>query len=47
MCVKGSTKITYNSEVYHLNYGETILIPACINHLKIEGNSAELLEIYI
>ena len=46
MAVNGNSKIKYGVKTYELNYGETILIPASLNHLTLEGAST-LLEIYL
>lgn len=46
MAVDGNSKIKYGVKTYELNYGETILIPASLNHLTLEGAST-LLEIYL
>lgn len=47
MCVKGNSTITYKDTSYQLNYGETILIPANIDRIKIEASTAQLLEVYL
>lgn len=47
MCVEGSVNVAYNNQDYNLKTGETILIPACINHIKINGEQAVLLEVYL
>lgn len=47
MCVEGFVKIVFNHKDYHLNKGETLLLPACINHLNIDAKRAVLLEIYL
>jgi len=47
MCVKGTFDIVCNTKHYSLNIGETILIPATIKSVKIEAESAILLEIYM
>jgi mannose-6-phosphate isomerase len=45
MCVEGDLEITYNSTIYSLNTGETILIPAAINTLSLASEHAKLLEV--
>lgn len=45
MCVSGCLEIEYNNTIYNLIKGETILIPACINHLKLTAVSADILEV--
>lgn len=47
MCVEGSVNVAYNNQDYNLKTGETLLIPACINHIKINGEQAVLLEVYL
>lgn len=47
MCVSGFIEVTIDNQVYSLKYGETLLIPAAINHLKINSDQADLLEIYL
>lgn len=46
MEVKENSIIKVGAQSYELNYGETLLVPASINHLTIEGN-ATLLEVYL
>ena len=46
MCVLGSVDIICNQKTYHLNYGETILIPASIKNVELNAESAKLLEVY-
>jgi mannose-6-phosphate isomerase len=45
MCVSGCLEIEYNNTIYNLIKGETILIPACIKHLKLTAVSADILEV--
>jgi mannose-6-phosphate isomerase len=47
MCVSGSAEITVNNIIYKLKTGETLLFPAKINKLKIDADSAVILEIYL
>ncbi len=47
MCVEGSGKIECNNKSYNIRIGETILLPACIEQVKIEAKSTILLEIYL
>ena len=47
MCVEGDGVIEANNFYKTINKGETILIPAQINELKIKSNSATFLEVYI
>lgn len=45
ICVDGNLNLDCNDEVYHLEKGETILLPASINHLKIKSDDACILEV--
>ncbi|HFS67182.1 MAG TPA: mannose-6-phosphate isomerase [Flavobacteriia bacterium] len=48
MNVSGAAEIRYDNQKMSVNYGETVLIPNCLNHLEIVStNKAELLEVYI
>jgi len=47
MCVEGNANIESNNSICNLRKGETILFPACINHVKTEADSAVLLEVYL
>jgi mannose-6-phosphate isomerase len=47
MGVSGSAEVTVNNQAYSINAGETLLLPASINHLKINAVQADLLEIYV
>ncbi|MCF7561458.1 class I mannose-6-phosphate isomerase [Sabulilitoribacter multivorans] len=47
MCVSESLEIESLNETYSLSAGETLLIPATINKLKIKAKNAELLEIHM
>ena len=48
MCVKGSVTFKYNEVEEVLNFGETLLVPACIKEFLIDSEEySELLEIYI
>jgi mannose-6-phosphate isomerase len=47
MCVEDSVNVAYNNQDYNLKTGETLLIPACINHIKINADLAVLLEVYL
>ncbi|WP_248722303.1 type I phosphomannose isomerase catalytic subunit [Seonamhaeicola sp. ML3] len=46
MCVEGNAEVVYLEETYTLDYGETILLPACLDAVVIKSNSAKLLEVY-
>ncbi|HLS29771.1 MAG TPA: type I phosphomannose isomerase catalytic subunit [Flavobacteriaceae bacterium] len=45
MCVKGKADIQNTEFSVSLKYGETLLIPACINQIKIKTKEVELLEV--
>ena len=47
MCVSGSLEISHADDTYTLNTGETILLPATVNAVKITASQADLLEIYL
>jgi len=47
MCVEGDANIGSNNKIYNLKMGETLLIPACVKHVKIEAARAVLLEVYL
>jgi len=47
ICVEGSIKIDYENKMYTLIKDDTILFPACINHIKIKSNQVCILEISI
>jgi mannose-6-phosphate isomerase len=48
MNVSGTVEIRYDNQTMQLHYGETVLIPNCLNHLEIVSkNNAKLLEVHI
>ena len=47
ICVAGTVQLTCDEEEYVLNIGETVLIPACINHLIFNSKSARILEVTV
>src|SRR5690606_21457366 len=47
MCVDGEAEVTAGSGKEGIKKGETILIPATCNQVKITGKYAKLLEVYI
>ena len=47
MCVNNDIKVLVNSELYTLNYGETILLPANTLVVKLISKNCELLEIFM
>ncbi|WP_396197871.1 type I phosphomannose isomerase catalytic subunit [Flavobacterium sp.] len=46
MCTNGQFELVYNGEIMHFQMGDTLLIPAVIDHLTLKGK-ATLLEISI
>ncbi|NRD23019.1 class I mannose-6-phosphate isomerase [Winogradskyella litoriviva] len=46
MCVSGSLELLHNKQSYHLNIGETILLPAKISTVELFSESSEILEIF-
>jgi mannose-6-phosphate isomerase len=48
MCVKGEVEFIYQNQQEKLQYGETLLVPACIKEFEIHTSSnSELLEVFI
>ena len=48
MCVKGEVSFSYQNEQETLVYGETILVPACMQNIDIvHAKDSELLQVYI
>lgn len=47
MCVEGNTQIKYHDDIYELNFGQTMLLPAAINQVEILAEDAKLLEVYL
>jgi len=48
MCVEGRAVLVYNGTSYSLNKGETILLPAAINEVKLMANeTSRVLEVYL
>ncbi|WP_298766383.1 type I phosphomannose isomerase catalytic subunit [uncultured Polaribacter sp.] len=49
MCVNGNLELYFNDEVYPLKKGETILLPASIDKVKLQSQAkeAKLLEVYL
>ncbi len=47
MCVDGALELQNGGKSYSLKMGETILLPAFLNDVKIESDKAEFLEIYL
>jgi len=48
MCVEGEGEIIVDDKIEDVNKGETVLIPASVNHVSIKNNeNFELLEVFI
>ena len=47
ICTYGKAEIEYNSEKTYIKQGETVLIPASIENLRLKSDQAGILEIYI
>lgn len=47
MCVDGKTKISVGAKTEILQRGQSLLLPASIEKVKIQAENAELLEVYI
>jgi len=47
MCVEGEVRLISEENSEQLKKGETLLIPACANHVRIETKGATLLEVYV
>lgn len=47
MCVEGFLEIKYEKKLYSLNKGETILLPANVNKLRLIAQSTDILEVYL
>jgi len=47
MCVDGYLEIEYKNKIFTLNKGETILLPAAINQLKLKSSNATILEVFL
>ena len=47
LCVEGNAKVKCGDKTYHLNLGETILLPATIEHIELIAEEARLLEVYL
>lgn len=47
MCVEGKLDVEYDNKTYSLKMGETLLVPAVNNQLKLVGTDAKILEVYL
>ncbi len=45
ICVDGHLEIEYGNKIFNLNKGETILLPAIINQIKLTSSAANILEV--
>ena len=47
MCVEGEMDLVCNDTEYKLAQGETILLPASINHVDLKSKNSKFLEVYL
>lgn len=47
MCVSGKAEISVNGNTESIEQGQSILIPAKNNEVKLSAEKCELLEVYI
>ncbi|NER16643.1 type I phosphomannose isomerase catalytic subunit [Spongiivirga citrea] len=47
ICVEGTSELSCQGDSFQLNKGETLLLPACINHITLKGDSADILEVTV
>lgn len=47
ICVEGRLEIEYLNKLYSLNIGETLLLPASVDKLKLVAIKADVLEVYL
>ncbi|SEL66674.1 mannose-6-phosphate isomerase, type 1 [Aquimarina amphilecti] len=47
MCTKGEGRITVNNHTETVKQGETVLLPAMVDQVKVTSNYCELLEVFI
>ncbi len=47
MCVDGAFEVIANDEVFSVEKGETILLPASIQEISLKSQSAKILEVYL
>lgn len=47
MCVQGEVSISGNGFEETISYGETVLIPASLNNIKLTSEGAKLLEVFV
>jgi len=46
ICVEGELSIFSCGEIYYMTRGETVLLPAIINEVKLKSSKAKVLEVY-
>ncbi|TVZ27159.1 mannose-6-phosphate isomerase type 1 [Gillisia sp. Hel_I_86] len=47
MCVSGFMVLEVDNAEYKLKYGETLLLPSCLNHIHIKTEMATVLEVFM
>ena len=47
ICVEGTSKLLWEGDSFQLNKGETLLLPASIDHITLNGDLADILEVTI
>ncbi|WP_075344656.1 type I phosphomannose isomerase catalytic subunit [Tenacibaculum agarivorans] len=47
MCVDGAFELEFESEIYTVDKGETIVLPAQINQVSLKSSEAKILEVYL
>jgi len=47
MVVEGNSVLHVNSDTWNLNMGDTILLPAEIEHLGIKSRNAKIMEVFL
>ncbi|WP_456463005.1 type I phosphomannose isomerase catalytic subunit [Lutibacter sp.] len=47
ICVEGNLEVEYNNKLFSLNMGETLLLPAIINQVKLKSIYSSLLEVFL
>ena len=46
MCVEGSVDVISEGDIFALNIGETLLIPAALSNFALKSNYAKVLEVF-
>lgn len=47
ICVEGNLEVEYKNKLFSLNMGETLLLPAIINQVKLKSIYSSLLEVFL